>query len=98
VGTRPIPATGPYRIADFQRKKKTLRLVRNPRFREWSVDAQPDGFPDSISFSWQFGLDTAAQARALRRGAADVVGLGDGPPLPKEELDALTYATRASST
>ncbi len=88
VGTRPIPATGPYRIAEYRKKTKTLRLVRNRSFREWSADAQPRGYPDSISFSWRFGLDASAQARAVERGAADVA-LGGGPPLPKQELDAL---------
>src|SRR5205823_3943538 len=52
VGTHPVPATGPYRIAEYRKKAKFLRLVRNPHFREWSADAQPHGFPDSIAFSW----------------------------------------------
>jgi YVTN family beta-propeller protein len=88
LGTRPIPATGPYRIGAFQKKGKTLRLVRNRSFREWSADAQPQGFPASIIFSWRFGLDTAARVRAVERGAADVA-LSEGPPLPKQKLDAL---------
>jgi len=88
VGTRAVPATGPYRIAAFEKKGKTLRLVRNRRFREWSADAQPQGFPNSISFSWRFGPDTAARVRAVERGAADVK-LGDGPPSSKQELEAL---------
>jgi peptide/nickel transport system substrate-binding protein len=87
VGTRPVPATGPYRIAAFE-KGKTLRLVRNRRFREWSADAQPQGFPDSISFSWRLGLDTTARVRAVERGAADVK-VGDGPPSSKQELEGL---------
>ena len=37
-----------------------------PAFREWSVDAQPQGFPDSISVSWRFGFDaTSAALRAV---------------------------------
>jgi YVTN family beta-propeller protein len=43
---RPLPATGPYRIASFTRH--SVRLVRNQRFREWSKDAQPEGFPEEI--------------------------------------------------
>ncbi|MBA2642951.1 MAG: hypothetical protein H0U82_08505 [Actinobacteria bacterium] len=86
---RPIPATGPYRIAEFRKKGRTLRLVRNRRFREWSADAQPQGFPDSISFSWRFGLDTAARVRAVERGAADIAPGGDGPPLSKQEFETL---------
>lgn len=44
---RPVPATGPYRIAGFT-PNLSIWLVRNPRFREWSHDAQPAGFPDEI--------------------------------------------------
>jgi peptide/nickel transport system substrate-binding protein len=87
VGARPVPATGPYRIAEF-RKKKTLRLVRNGAFREWSADAQPKGNPDSISLSWRLALDPAAQVRAVGRGAADAA-LGGSPSLSKPKLDAL---------
>jgi ABC-type transport system substrate-binding protein/DNA-binding SARP family transcriptional activator len=43
----PLPATGPYLIASY-RPGEALRLVRNPRFRQWSAAAQPDGYPDRI--------------------------------------------------
>jgi YVTN family beta-propeller protein len=43
---RPLPATGPYRIASVA--GDSLRLARNPYFREWSETAQPEGFPDEI--------------------------------------------------
>jgi peptide/nickel transport system substrate-binding protein len=94
LGTQPVPGTGPYRVARFDKKSKTLRLVRNPRFREWSADAQPQGFPDSISVSWRLGVDTAARVRAVERGTADIA-LGDGPPLSKERLEA--FAVRSPS-
>jgi YVTN family beta-propeller protein len=87
VGTRPIPATGPYVIAAYH-KQKALRLVRNPSFREWSADAQPQGYPDSISLSWRFALDTASQVRAVERGTADVA-LGGQPAPPRALLDVL---------
>ena len=87
VGTRPVPATGPYRIAMYRKKTKVLRLVRNPRFREWSADAQPRGFPDTITISWAYGLfDPSSRVRAVKRGHADVTPLGQGPPLAKEEV------------
>ena len=95
---RPLPATGPYRIAAFS--KKSLRLVRNPSFREWSPDAQPDGFPDSIVYKWPFAFDKAvARVRAVEKGDADVA-LGGGPPLPKERLDqlAVRYPSRLHVT
>ncbi len=43
----PIPATGPYLIGDVG-DDGSLVLERNPMFREWSADAQPDGFADRI--------------------------------------------------
>ena len=88
LGASPLPATGPYRIAAFNRKSNSIRLVRNPAFREWSVDAQPDGYPDSISISWRFGFESAGALRAVQRGAADIAS-GEGPPASKEALDAL---------
>jgi YVTN family beta-propeller protein len=87
VGTDPVPATGPYRIATYRKKAKVLRLLRNPRFREWSSDAQPRGFPDAITISWAYGLtDTSSRVRAVKRGDADITPLGQGPPLAKEEF------------
>jgi peptide/nickel transport system substrate-binding protein len=92
VGTQPIPATGPYRIAEYRKETKTLRLVRNRSFREWSADAQPQGYPESVSLSWRFGLDTAAQVRAVERGAADVALSGPpiSSPAAKQQLDVLS--------
>jgi peptide/nickel transport system substrate-binding protein len=89
-GTRPFPATGPYRIAAYRQKSKMLRLVRNERFREWSADAQPQGFPDSVTVTWRTGIsDPSGRVRAVTRGRADVTYLSDGPPLAKEELARL---------
>lgn len=64
----PVPATGPYMIAAY-RPNRGITLVRNPEFRQWSVDAQPDGFPDRIE--WTFNGPTPA-VRAVRSGDADV--------------------------
>jgi YVTN family beta-propeller protein len=90
VGTHPVPATGPYRIAGYDKKSKLLRLVRNPRFREWSADAQPGGFPDSIYYSWRTPLDDpSARIRAVEHGRADLALGSAGPPLSKDELDRL---------
>jgi peptide/nickel transport system substrate-binding protein len=87
VGTHPVPATGPYVIAAYEKRTKMIRLVRNPSFREWSADAQPQGYPDAISWSWQIG-EPAAQVRAVEREAADIA-LGVVPPVSKPELDVL---------
>jgi peptide/nickel transport system substrate-binding protein len=66
-----LPATGPYRYVRFDRKREVL-LVRNPRFREWSVAAQPAGYPDRIHV--RLGLSFAAQVAAIRDGRADLPG------------------------
>ncbi|HEX4521866.1 MAG TPA: ABC transporter substrate-binding protein, partial [Gaiellaceae bacterium] len=64
-----LPATGPYMFASFT-PKRSVRLVRNPRFREWSPAAQPDGFPNQIVM--RFGGTPAAHIASVERGAADV--------------------------
>ena len=87
TGTRPMPATGPYVIAGYDATRKHVRLTRNPVFREWSADAQPDGYPDSISLSWKIGENTPARLRAIERSTADVM-VDAGLPIPKDVLDA----------
>ena len=47
VGAYRIPGTGPYVAASFDPKHE-LRLTRNPRFKPFAPDAQPDGYPDQI--------------------------------------------------
>jgi YVTN family beta-propeller protein len=47
VGTYRIPGTGPYVASSFDPKRE-LRLARNPRFKPFAPDAQPDGYPDHI--------------------------------------------------
>ena len=44
-------------------------MKRNPYFKEWSKDAQPDGYPDQITQS--FGLTVEAQVTAIENGQAD---------------------------
>jgi peptide/nickel transport system substrate-binding protein len=87
TGTRPVPATGPYEIAGYDQKRRRVLLNRNPVFREWSVDAQPEGYPDSISVSWRLGEETPARLRAIERGTADVA-VDYGLPIPKDVLDS----------
>ena len=77
-----IPGTGPYQIARFV-KGRSVALVRNPRFVEWSEDAQPRGYPDSITI--RLGGDYAKRLRAAEGGTDDVAALlgigGSGPQL-----------------
>jgi peptide/nickel transport system substrate-binding protein len=98
--TRPLPATGPYRIAAIRRAAKALRLVRNPKFREWSRNAQPSGFPDAIHFTWPHGFnEVVARVRDVERGKADLA-LAGGPPIPKARLAelAVRYPNRLHVT
>src|SRR4029077_15431943 len=51
IGAMPSPATGPYMIASYSTTE--IRIVRNPRFHEWSRLAKPDGYPDEMD--WRYG-------------------------------------------
>jgi peptide/nickel transport system substrate-binding protein len=77
MSLKPIPGTGPYRIADSNLHE--ARLVRNPRFREWSHSAQPDGLPDVIG--WRVGSSHEEVARDVAQGRADWTF--DGIPAPR---------------
>jgi peptide/nickel transport system substrate-binding protein len=68
VGTKPIPGTGPYYFKSYN-PNRILVMARNPYFKEWSVKAQPDGYPDQITQS--FGLTVEAQVTAIQNGQAD---------------------------
>ena len=60
---QPLPGTGAYMIATYDPNKQ-LKIVRNPHFKEWSEDAQPDGYPDEIDYD--FGLTDEAEVTAVR--------------------------------
>jgi peptide/nickel transport system substrate-binding protein len=77
VGNQPIPATGPYMIASFSPRE--VRLVRNPRFREWSRAARPDGYPDEIV--WTNGHTPDDEVAMVIAGSADVM-FGSSPIRP----------------
>jgi YVTN family beta-propeller protein len=80
---KPLPATGPYRVASLDRKH--MRLVRNPRFQP--VAGRPAGYADEISYA--FGVDRREAIRAVERGRADVVGTAALSGAPRAELDAV---------
>ena len=67
---RPVPATGPYMVASYQLHHR-LVLTRNPRFREWSQAAQPDGYPDRIEL--RLDVPQSRHTDAILRGEADTV-------------------------
>ena len=75
VGSHPLPGTGPYKFAEYI-PNKDFKLVRNPYFKEWSADAQPEGKPDVILE--KFGLTVEAEITQVENGQADWVY--DQPP------------------
>ena len=74
-----VPATGPYKVASFN-PKTGVRLVRNPRFHEWSAAAQPSGFPDVIDERVGGSMD--ARVAQVLHGAADLALDADEAPSP----------------
>jgi peptide/nickel transport system substrate-binding protein len=68
VGVAPLPGTGAYRIVSYDPKKQ-LKLARNPHFRLWSAEAQPDGYVDEVDYD--FGLSNKDQVTAIANGQAD---------------------------
>ncbi len=89
AGTRPLPGTGPYRIDGYDPNDR-LTLTRNPYFREWSHDAQPDGYVDGITY--EFGLEDQAALTAIQNGQAD--WMFDAPPADRlRQLDDGRVAT-----
>jgi peptide/nickel transport system substrate-binding protein len=88
-----VPATGPYMVASHL-KGQPVKLIRNPDFREWSADAQPDGYPDVILWKDTPRTQPDTRVRAVERGTADAA-LNLVPPLSKQQLE--TLATRYPS-
>ena len=81
VARLPLPATGPYEIAAYSASKNrdVLRLVRNPRFREWSAAAQPEGYPDRIVVELR-NVSVARNVREVLAGHVDLTGIDT--PIP----------------
>jgi ABC-type transport system substrate-binding protein/DNA-binding SARP family transcriptional activator len=70
IGTKPLPATGPYMTRTFSPSRAWV-LMRNPRFREWSRDAQPDGYPSRIVLKSVY--QPRHVVREIQRGESDVL-------------------------
>jgi peptide/nickel transport system substrate-binding protein len=86
IGRTPLPATGPYVTKSFTPKKSWV-LVRNPRFHEWSREAQPDGYPNRIEVT----AGPRNQVAALERGATDALL---APPLDRVNELARSFANQ----
>ena len=87
VGNRPIPATGPYMIASYTPRE--VRLVRNPRFHEWSRLARPDGYPNEIA--WSNGHSPDEELDMVVAGTADVMIAPNRPSPDKLEQVRTQY-------
>ena len=87
AGTQAIPGTGAYVVASYDPNDK-LVLTRNPEFTEWSVDAQPDGYPDEIVY--RFGMTEEAAVNAIQNGQID--WMFDPPPSDRLVELGTTYA------
>ncbi|MDX6327214.1 MAG: peptide/nickel transport system substrate-binding protein [Nocardioidaceae bacterium] len=90
AGTTPIPGTGAYKFASYD-PNRALKMVRNPFFKEWSTDAQPQGYPDEIDET--FGLTVEAEVTAVENGQADWVF--DPPPADRLNEIGTQYADQA---
>jgi YVTN family beta-propeller protein len=70
VSAAQLPATGPYLTQSFTARNGWI-LVRNPRFRQWSDQAQPGGYPDRIVV--RLGVAAGAAVSAAEHGQADLL-------------------------
>jgi peptide/nickel transport system substrate-binding protein len=70
ISAAQLPATGPYMTKSLV-PRHTWTLVRNPRFRQWSPQAQPGGYPDRIILRFDVGPRQAVSG--IESGSADVL-------------------------
>ena len=61
----PVPATGPYEIAEAT--DDGIVLERNEHFHVWSDEAQPDGYPDRITWRLALGARPSPPSNSSRR-------------------------------
>jgi len=86
-----LPATGPYMTKSLV-QGHVWTLVRNPRFRPWSQQAQPGGYPDRIVL--RFDVAPGQAAAAVEHGRADVLL---APPLSQVGQVATRYTSQLHS-
>jgi peptide/nickel transport system substrate-binding protein len=67
-------------------------LVRNPYFKQWSADAQPNGYPDKIVE--KYGQTVSDEVTAVENNQADEVF--DGDVIPSDRLNELNSAKYSS--
>ena len=86
----PVPGTGPYAVATAGVEGVTL--TRNPYFQQWSSAAQPEGYPDVITYRPVDSPQAEGVADVLS-GAADGV-LVPNAPLPVSVTSRPAYIHR----
>jgi peptide/nickel transport system substrate-binding protein len=84
TGNNVPPGTGPYMWKSYDPNKAAV-LVRNPHFKLWSKDAQPEGYPDQIIE--KYGLPISEEVTQVENGQADEVF--DGDVIPSDRLNEL---------
>ena len=70
IGPARLPATGPYMTRSFV-PGHSWTLVRNPRFRPWSDQAQPAGYPSRITL--RLDVPPGPAVSAVEQNRADVL-------------------------
>ena len=90
LGTKLPPSTGAYMFTKYDPNHE-LVMKRNPHFKQWSADAQPDGYVDSIVYS--FGQTVEAQITQIQNGTADWTL--ESPPADRLNEIGTKYAKQA---
>ena len=91
ISAAQLPATGPYMTKSLVSGHSWV-LVRNPRFREWSPQAQPGGYPDRIVV--RYDVPPGQAVADLEGGRADA--LLSPPPASLGQL-ATRYTSQLHS-
>jgi peptide/nickel transport system substrate-binding protein len=86
LGSVPAIGTGAYMISAYD-PNTGMTMTRNPNFKVWSEEAQPDGYPDVIQYD--FGLTDEAEVTAVQNGEAD--WMFDQPPTDRLGELGTTY-------
>ena len=82
AGSTIIPTTGAYMYKSYD-SNKSLVMVRNPYFKEWNHNAQPQGYPDQIIY--KFGITPTAQVTAVENNQANWAF----DPIPADRLNEI---------
>ena len=89
LGNNPPPGTGPYMWKSYDPQHEAV-MVRNPYFKVWNAQTQPDGFVNEIDY--KFGLSVEAEVTQVENGQADWVF--DAPPSDRLNELSTQYASQ----